>query len=778
MADKQVIVEIKYDTEQAEKNLTELTRVVEGEKVAQSKLKKELEDGKISQVEYAKEVQKSKDTQQQANKERNNTIKLLSTEKGSVNNLKAQISDLTSKRDKLNQSTKEGKKQAEIYNKQINELNKSIKNAKIETEKTGGAFAKFGQNLSSIPGPIGGIIKGIGGMTKASLAFIATPIGAVVAALAIALKSVISFLKGSEEGQDRLNKIMSVGSTVIGNLKDIFQDFGKLVLDSILTLGARFEKFFAKMGLGWQKLKGIFKDNTDAIEEQRQKIAEADELLTKRQDERRKSAEELKNGIKGIVSETKKEIETAKQLADRQNALDKLQRDFLVKRAKLESEIADLKTNAIDKENFSARERLNFLQQAIDKENQILATNQKIATEKLAIKAAQNELSNSTKEDLDQQAQLEADLFVVQKDNANKRKELTSQLLAVQNELNAERKKEEELLQTITTNNDIRRGEEIIKLMEHEEAKYEIIAQSEEELRMLREQGYNDAFMSMQEIISATSDFANQRVNILQDAFSKIATINLKEVKSSKDAFLAIGQAARGLTDLIVSGNQAQLDDLQAKKDAELQLAGDNTAAKTNIEKRYNKKLAEVKRAQAKEEKRKAIVDAVIATALGVVKALGAPFPLNLVLPIIIGAAGGVQIATIRRQQEPEFSSDKVFARGGAIVDGKSHSQGGVDVWGDNGQYFGNVQGQEAMFVMNKDATAEIAAMSKINESHGGRSFSSAPVKHAADGGQLEGSNVAKKVQEEIQRTPIFVRVGDIETGMTESANVKNAGVI
>lgn len=241
---------------------------------------------------------------------------------------------------------------------------------------------------------------------------------------------------------------------------------------------------------------------------------------------------------------------------------------------------------------------------------------------------------------------------------------------------------------------------------------------------------------------------------------------------------MAIGQAARGLTELIVSGNQAQLDDLQAKKDAELALAGENTAAKTAIEKKYNKKLAAVKRAQAKEEKRKAIVDAVIATALGVTKALGAPFPLNIVLPIIIGAAGGVQIATIKRQQQPEFSSDKVFAKGGSIVDGKSHAQGGVDVFGNNGQYFGNVEGNEAMFVMKKDATAEIAAMSRINESHGGRSFMSKPVTHAAEGGQLQGNDIGKTVQDEIQRTPIFVRVGDIETGMTERRNVKNAGVV
>lgn len=283
----------------------------------------------------------------------------------------------------------------------------------------------------------------------------------------------------------------------------------------------------------------------------------------------------------------------------------------------------------------------------------------------------------------------------------------------------------------------------------------------------------------MQQIISATAGMANQRVNILTNAFSRISTINFKELTSAKDTFIAIGSAAQGLTSLIVSGNEAQLQDFEAKKQAELEAAGGNTKARENIEKKYNKKLVKLKKSQAKEDKRKAIIDASISTFLGVAKALGSSAPPeNFIVAGLVAALGGTQIALIGKQQQPEFSSDKVFTEGGVIAEGKSHAQGGINIFGDNGQYFGNVQGNEAMYVLKNDATAEISALSQLNEKHGGRSFGGNANGYYADGGEVAPVDVGKIVSEEIQRTPIFVKVGDIETGMTDVANVKQASVI
>lgn len=840
MADKTVIVEIQYDTDTAIKSLNSLTDTIEENKKQQYALKKAYKDGTVTQEQYSQSIAELKTEQQKANTERKNTINLLQSEKGSVNQLKAQIKDLTLKRDKLNQSTVEGKKQAQVYNKQIQDLKVSLKGASTETKTITGAFGKFGKDLNSLPGPIGGVVRGIGGMTKAAIAFIATPLGAVIAAIVLGFKALMTYLKGSEEGQNRLTKVTMVFKTIMGNLGDIVQKFGKALyeaftspkeaikqlgefiqnqiqnrLQALANMGTAIAKIFSKeWKQGFKDLGNSFVDFQTGV------IGTIDKVKAK---------------LNEVNEEMSREVAITKQLADRQAALDKLQRSFMVEREKMEAQIADARVKAADKENFTAEERIKFLEDSLKIEEQILNTDLKIAREKFEIKKAQNALSNSTKEDLDEQAQLEAEMFRVQRENAQKRMALTSQLTSARRELN---KEEEKATSETEKQNEVdekaqedilkRRGESIAKLAElkaqelekeaetYEEQKEIQIARAEEELAMkleqdgilheerelaeyehkLRlaeiEQGYQDniaamrqreldeARANMQAIINTTAGFANQRVNILTSAFAKIATINYKEVKSASDAFKQIGIAASGLTDLLISGNEAQLADFEAKKQAELEAAGDNTEAREQIERNYNKKLVKLKKAQAKEEKKKAIIDATIATALAVLSGLQTkPFmPNGLIMAGVAGLLGGIQIATIGRQQIPEFSSDKVFADGGTIVNGQSHARGGVNVFGDNGQYFGNVEGNEAMFVLKKDATAEIAAYSRLNESYGGRSFTKPSGSHFADGGQMSGVDIAETVQEEIRRTPIIVRVAEVETGMTDYNNVKQAGVV
>jgi hypothetical protein len=143
----------------------------------------------------------------------------------------------------------------------------------------------------------------------------------------------------------------------------------------------------------------------------------------------------------------------------------------------------------------------------------------------------------------------------------------------------------------------------------------------------------------------------------------------------------------------------------------------------------------------------------------------------NIVLSALSAVLGGVQIAAIAaKQYTPE-----TYAKGG-IIGGKSHAQGGTQFIGSDGSRFEAEYG-EVMFVLNKDATAEIAALSMINENHGGRSFG-VKSSHLQEGGEVDAKSIERTVDEAMQRTPIVVRVGDIETGLTEMQNVKSAGVI
>ena len=126
MADKTVIVEIQYDTDQAIKNVTKLSDAVEMQKMQQKALKENLDKGLITWDEYNKELAKSQITQKKANEERQSTIKLLGSEKGSINEVKARIKQLEQENGKLNRTTKEGNAQFQANNKPTSSPTKSL----------------------------------------------------------------------------------------------------------------------------------------------------------------------------------------------------------------------------------------------------------------------------------------------------------------------------------------------------------------------------------------------------------------------------------------------------------------------------------------------------------------------------------------------------------------------------------------------------------------------------------------------------------------------------
>lgn len=869
MADKTVIVEIQYDTGQAVKNIENLTSVIEGEKVMQAQLKSELERGQISQKKYSEEIAKSKEETSKANKERNNTIKLLGTEKGSIDEVKARIKQLDIENGKLNRTTKEGNLQFQKNNKEIKLLNKNLKESKKDTGEATGAFGKFKNNLASIPGPIGGVIKGIGGMTKAALAFIATPLGIVIAAITAGLLAVKAAFTGSEEGQNKFAKIMAVINTILGNFQDLLADLGDKIIavfenpkQSLKDFAAaikknisnRFEgllELIPKLGKAISLLfKGEFKESGKVAANAIAKVALGVEDFTDK-------IQIAIDKTKEFVAENIKEAKLSAQVADMRAKSDILERKLLVERAKLESRIAELRLNAREEDRFTAEQRKKFLQEARDLQDGLLSKEKEVLELRRDAQILENTFSRTNKENKTKEAEATAAVFKKETERFNQTRTIQRELIRVDGQIEREKKAAQaaekkradgreklmqaelekraeaiekiaeieytrvineaktiediKALQTKKANDELKaklENEEIsfeeiqalkdelseeeleIELerrgvlfeeyelaeAEHKARLSEIDKQYNEEIAAHREGNLQDAFSSMQKIISATSGMADKRVSIISDAFSKIATINFKELKSSKDKFVAIASAASGLTSLITSNHEQESADLAAQQAYQLSLVEGNTEATAAINEQFARKSAQLKTKQAKEDKTAAIIDATISTALGVVSALansGNPI-LGIVMAALVGALGGFQIASIASQPTPKFS----YAKGG-IIGGKPHSQGGTKFYGEDGNVF-EAERDEAMFVLKKDATAEIAALSAVNESFGGRSFISRPSSHLQDGGQADttGVNIQNAVADELQRTPIIVKVSDIETGMTEVDNVKNVGVI
>ena len=176
-----------------------------------------------------------------------------------------------------------------------------------------------------------------------------------------------------------------------------------------------------------------------------------------------------------------------------------------------------------------------------------------------------------------------------------------------------------------------------------------------------------------------------------------IKTLNDKDAKPGEAAVK--GAEAAQAAYQTVSGaifaadtqrRQEELAALQGQQEEELRLAGDNEQKKEMIRQKYTLKEKEIKRKQAEADKRKAILDATVNTAVAIVKTFATMgFLPGLVPAALMAALGAAQIAMIAAQPIPKFE------KGGAIpssdiqgiIDGRPHSAGGVLIEAEGNEF-------------------------------------------------------------------------------------------
>lgn len=90
-----------------------------------------------------------------------------------------------------------------------------------------GGYENYQNIIGKLPQPIQSVIGGIMGMTGAAKAFIATPLGAILAAIILALQTVYTWLNSTVEGQLKFAEISGYVSGVLGQLKEIVITVGK-----------------------------------------------------------------------------------------------------------------------------------------------------------------------------------------------------------------------------------------------------------------------------------------------------------------------------------------------------------------------------------------------------------------------------------------------------------------------------------------------------------------------------------------------------------------------
>lgn len=126
-------------------------------------------------------------------------------------------------------------KNAPLGSAKFKELDGALKENQKTLEKTKTSTMGLGEKLSSIGGPIGGVIQGFIGMGKAAMAFVTNPIGAVIAVLGIVFMAVSSAIKKSKDSMDAVTKITEIFSGIIQPLITFIQDVAVSVLNALAS---------------------------------------------------------------------------------------------------------------------------------------------------------------------------------------------------------------------------------------------------------------------------------------------------------------------------------------------------------------------------------------------------------------------------------------------------------------------------------------------------------------------------------------------------------------
>jgi hypothetical protein len=232
----------------------------------------------------ATSISEAREQNKLLNKLRNETN--VSTEEGQI-----QLTALNKKLDSNNAFIKEN---ADAYLKQkinIGNYSESIKEAAGSINPLNGGLAGFTERAQAAGGAgnllksgLSGMITGMMGMVKASLAFIATPIGALLAVIGVVLGVLIGLFKNLDPVMDKIEQGFAALSAVVDVVKQTFL----ALITGAKSLKEAFSGFGTSMANAARdaaKLKEAQQDLNDAMRSQEVSNAKAsqqyDELIVK-----------------------------------------------------------------------------------------------------------------------------------------------------------------------------------------------------------------------------------------------------------------------------------------------------------------------------------------------------------------------------------------------------------------------------------------------------------------------------------------------------------------
>lgn len=426
------IINIRFNYKELVQGWVKANEAIEDNKKILADLKKEYETGQISLSDYKKAQLELKSTtkaltdeQRQYEKEIQNNIKVEKELDGSLNQLRANLNGLIAQYGRLSAAEREsasGKALADHIKAQrdaVKEAEAAIgdyrsnvgnyENAIQNTLPVGNNFllqlAQTAQNAGGVTNVIKGAAGAIGSLVKQMAAFIATPIGAAIAAiyasyqaLSFSIREVNARIQENEELFYKNQRAMSAADAWNAAYTNSVDRMGEVMVETT----SKFKTF-------WTQLKILAKNV-------------------------------MRSGfIGGFISFLGQGVEANElqkifdELAAKQEERNTKYREDIVRIAELEAEIADARLKSNDKLKNSDAERAKYAQEAIDKTREMFRIKKDIAQLDFEIAKLSAEPTKNSVETNDKLAEMEAGLIRLNAQENSALRELQERL----NETNA-----------------------------------------------------------------------------------------------------------------------------------------------------------------------------------------------------------------------------------------------------------------------------------------------------------------------------------------------------
>ena len=403
------IINIRFNYKELVQGWVKANEAIEDNKKILADLKKEYETGQISLSDYKKAQLELKSTtkaltdeQRQYEKEIQNNIKVEKELDGSLNQLRANLNGRIAQYGRLSAAEREsasGKALADHIKAQrdaVKEAEAAIgdyrsnvgnyENAIQNTLPVGNNFllqlAQTAQNAGGVTNVIKGAAGAIGSLVKQMAAFIATPIGAAIAAiyasyqaLSFSIREVNARIQENEELFYKNQRAMSAADAWNAAYTNSVDRMGEVMVETT----SKFKTF-------WTQLKILAKNV-------------------------------MRSGFTGgFISFLGQGVEanelqkTFDELAAKQEERNTKYREDIVRIAELEAEIADARLKSNDKLKNSDAERAKYAQEAIDKTREMFRIKKDIAQLDFEIAKLSAEPTKNSVETNDKLAEMEAGL--------------------------------------------------------------------------------------------------------------------------------------------------------------------------------------------------------------------------------------------------------------------------------------------------------------------------------------------------------------------------------